>query len=282
MLPPPGPVALALASMPGGTLVGTVVHEVLRHTAFEAGDLAAEVDRALQQEEKRRNLDLGNRADVIAGLCGAIESPLGPMVGDVRLRDVARADRLDELGFELPLVGGDAADAAIRLDVADVADLLDAHLVPGDPVRAYAERLRAASLRGILRGYLTGSLDLVFRHEERYVLADYKTNKLCGPEETLTSWHYRPEALQAEMCDVHYPLQALLYSVALHRYLRWRMPGRYQPEHHLGGVLYLFLRGMSAVEAVRFDGQPCGVWSWRPPASLVEALSDLFDEGRPS
>src|SRR5262249_5332831 len=162
----------------GGTLVGTVVHEVLQHTAFEADDLAAEVDRALQREEKRRNLNLGDREDVIAGLCRAIESPLGPMVGDVRLRDVARADRLHELGFELPLVGGDTADPAIRLDVADVADLLDAHLEAGDPVRAYAERLRAASLRGVLRGYLTGSLDLVFRHEERFVLADYKTNKL--------------------------------------------------------------------------------------------------------
>jgi exodeoxyribonuclease V beta subunit len=160
-----------------------------------------------------------------------------------------------------------------------VADLLDAHLGPEDPVRRYAERLRDPVLDGTLRGYLTGSLDLVFRHEGRFVLADYKTNKLCGPEETLTSWHYRPEALQAEMLAAHYPLQALLYSVALHRYLRWRMPV-YEPERHLGGVLYLFVRGMSVAEPVTFDGQPCGVWSWQPPCALVEALSNVFDEGR--
>jgi exodeoxyribonuclease V beta subunit len=275
----PPPVALELAAMPGGTLVGTVVHEVLQHTTFEAPDLAAEVDRALEREEKRRNADLGNRADVIAGLRAAIESPLGPMVGDVRLRDIGRSDRLDEMGFEIPLVGGDAPAGAARLDVADVADLLEEHLAPGDPVHAYAHRLRASPLDGVLRGYLTGSLDLVFRHEDRFVLADYKTNRLGGPEEALTSWHYRPEALQAEMLSAHYPLQALLYSVALHRYLRWRLPD-YRPDDHLGGVLYLFLRGMSAVETVRFDGQACGVWSWRSPTSLVEALSDLFDEGR--
>jgi exodeoxyribonuclease V beta subunit len=191
---------------------------------------------------------------------------------------VARADRLDELGFEIPLVGGDAADPSTRLNVVDVADLLHEHLVPGDPVRAYADRLREPSLDGLLRGYLTGSLDLVFRHHDRFVLADYKTNRLRGPEEALMSWHFRPEALAAEMYDAHYPLQALLYSVALHRYLRWRLRG-YEPERHLGGVLYLFLRGMSALETVRFDGQPCGVWSWRPPAPMVEALSDLFDEG---
>jgi exodeoxyribonuclease V beta subunit len=277
----PAPVALGLAGMPGGTLVGTIVHEVLERTAFDAPDLAGEVDRALSRELTRRNADLGNRADVIAGLCTALESPLGPLVGDVRLADLARGDRLDELGFEFPLIGGETADRSLRLDVADVAALLEAHLEPGDPVRPYAARLREPSLDGLLRGYLNGSLDLVFRHDGRYVLADYKTNRLCGPEETLTSWHYRPDALQAEMRVAHYPLQALLYSVALHRYLRWRLPD-YEVDRHFGGVLYLFLRGMSAVEPVRSDGDPCGVWSWRPPSALVEALSDLFDEGRPS
>jgi exodeoxyribonuclease V beta subunit len=261
-------------------LVGTIVHEVLERTAFDAPDLAGEFDRALDRELTRRNADLGNRADVIAGLCTAVESPLGPLVGDARLRDLPGGDRLDELGFEFPLVGGEAADRSHRLDVADVADLLDEHLEPGDLVRDYAARLREPSLDGLLRGYLNGSLDLVFRHDGRYVLADYKTNRLCGPEEMLTSWHYRPDALQAEMRVAHYPLQALLYSVALHRYLRWRLPD-YEVDRHLGGVLYLFLRGMSAVEPVRYDGVPCGVWSWRAPSALIESLSDLFDEGRP-
>ncbi len=82
---------------------------------------------------------------------------------------------------------------------------------------------------------------------DRFVLADYKTNKLSLPGETLTSWHYRPDALQAEMVAAHYPLQALLYAVALHRYLRWRLR-HYDPDVHFGGVLYLFVRGMSAVD----------------------------------
>ena len=80
------------------------------------------------------------------------------------------------------------------------------------------------------------------------------------------------------MAAAHYPLQALLYSVALHRYLRWRQPD-YDPDRHLGGVLYLFVRGMSAVEPTVVGDTPCGVWSWRPPAGLVAALSDLFDHG---
>ena len=60
----------------------------------------------------------------------------------------------------------------------------------------------------------------------------------------LTAWHYRPEALAEAMERSHYMLQALLYTVALHRYLRWRLAG-YDPERHLAGVLYLFVRGMT-------------------------------------
>ena len=76
----------------------------------------------------------------------------------------------------------------------------------------------------------------------------------------------------------HYPLQALLYAVALHRYLRWRVRD-YSAEHHLGGVLYLFVRGMVGADTPVVDGVPCGVFSWQPPAALVEALSDLIDAG---
>ena len=76
----------------------------------------------------------------------------------------------------------------------------------------------------------------------------------------------------------HYGLQALLYTVALHRYLRWRLPG-YDPDRHLGGVRYLFLRGMTGPDTPVVDGTPCGVFDWRPPGALVAALSDVLDRG---
>ena len=78
----------------------------------------------------------------------------------------------------------------------------------------------------------------------RFAVVDYKTNWLGPIDEELTLGHYRPEALAHEMIRAHYALQALLYTVALHRYLRWRLPG-YDPGDHLAGVLYLFLRGMA-------------------------------------
>ena len=78
-----------------------------------------------------------------------------------------------------------------------------------------------------------------------------------------------------------YPLQALLYSVVLHRFLRWRLPD-YAPEQHLGGVAYLFVRGMCGPATPMVDGHPCGVFSWQPPVELVSGLSDLLDRGRES
>jgi exodeoxyribonuclease V beta subunit len=80
------------------------------------------------------------------------------------------------------------------------------------------------------------------------------------------------------MQRAHYPLQALLYLVALHRYLRWRLPS-YDPDTNLAGVLYLFVRGMVGPDTPLVDGTPCGVFTWRTPPALVTGLSDLLDRG---
>lgn len=171
--------------------------------------------------------------------------------------------------------------------------MLRAHLPPGDPLSGYAERLADPALRHSVRGYLAGVIDLVIRMPgapgagassagggPRFAIVDYKTNWLAGPGEELTAWHHRPAALASEMRRAHYGLQALLYTVALHRYLRWRVPG-YDPERNLAGVLYLFLRGMTGAQTPLVGGAPCGVFAWRPSGALVQALSDVLDGGAP-
>jgi exodeoxyribonuclease V beta subunit len=218
---------------------------------------------------------------VVAGLRAAIETPLGPLVADTRLRDLSRADRLEELEFELPLVGGDRPTGLLRL--APIGDLLREHLPAGDPLAGYAARLDDPLLRQEVRGYLTGSIDLVLRLRGAngvpwFAIVDYKTNWLGPPGEELASGHYRPAALAAEMLHSHYGLQALLYTVALHRYLRWRLPG-YDAGQNLAGVLYLFLRGMTGPDTPVADGMRHGVFAWRPPKLLVQRLSDLVDDG---
>jgi exodeoxyribonuclease V beta subunit len=166
--------------------------------------------------------------------------------------------------------------------VSRVVDLLREHLPADDVLAGYPDALEASGIGARLRGYLAGSIDLVVRVEDgpgtRFLVADHKTNRLGTPGQPLTTADYRPAALTDAMVRGHYPLQALLYQVALHRFLRWRLPG-YDPEIALGGALYLFLRGMAGPSTPVVDGQPCGVFAWRPPASLVVAVSDLFDGG---
>ncbi len=272
-----------LGGMPVGVTFGTLVHRVFEATDFAADDLDGALSEQVELSASRRRLDIGSVTDAVAGLRAAIETPLGPLVDGLRLRDLHAVDRLDELGFELPLVGGD--DPSGRLTLEAIAAVLREHLPPGDPLAAYAARLEDPALRSSVRGFLTGSIDLVARVSgppaPRYVLADYKTNRLAAPDEELTLGHYTPAALASEMSRAHYGLQALFYTVALHRYLRWRQPG-YDPDEHLAGVLYLFLRGMAGAETPVLDGTPCGVFAWRPPAALVRALSDVLDEGGPS
>lgn len=197
--------------------------------------------------------------------------------------DVPMTDRLRELDFELPLCGGDDASYdAGEVRLGDLAPLLRRHLDEDDPLRAYADALDAdAALAGQpLRGYLTGSIDVVVRvrgdEGDRFVTIDYKTNWLGDLDGPLSARDYRPEVLADAMGHSDYPLQALLYTVVLHRYLRWRLPG-YDPSTHLGGVLYLYLRGMCGPDTPVVGEEPCGVFSWRPPVALVEELSALLD-----
>jgi exodeoxyribonuclease V beta subunit len=272
-----------LAAMPVGVRVGTLIHRVMQECDFAADDLDAELDDGLAAARAWRAVEIGDPAVVRAGLRATIETPLGPILGGLRLRDVGVADRLDELEFELPLAGGDAPTGSLAL--ALIAQVLRDHLPADDPFAAYAARLDDPALRHTVRGYLTGSLDLVVRiagpHGPRFAVLDYKTNWLAGPDEELTVWHHRRSALTAQMLRHHYALQALLYAVALHRYLRWRL-AEYDPDRHLAGVLYLFVRGMIGPDTPVVAGTPCGVFGWRPSRAVIEALSDALDHGAPA
>jgi len=269
---------LPLGAVPGGTEFGTLVHEVLERVDFAAEDLDAELCVVVEERLSRSSWPV-DRDELVRGLRAAIETPLGALLGGRRLRDFARADRLDELSFEMHLGG-----AGHHPSERDVGALALHHLERTDPLRGWAERLAAGPFSVELAGHLTGSIDAVFRlggsggdaSAARYVLADYKTNTL-GPRTRLPrSADYTPAGLVAAMDEHHYPLQALLYAVALHRYLRWRVR-RYDPATHLAGAAYLFVRGMSGASTPATDGVARGVLVWAIPPRLVSDLSDLFD-----
>ena len=121
-----------------------------------------------------------------------------------------------------------------------------------------------------LRGFLKGFIDLVFEHQGRYFILDWKSNHLGNAPED-----YAQEPMARAMADQGYHLQYLLYSVALDRHLRSRLAG-YDPEQHFGGVLYLFVRGVRPLWKTA-EGAPTGVFFHRPAPALIAQLSALFD-----
>ncbi|WP_372477406.1 UvrD-helicase domain-containing protein [Nocardia australiensis] len=252
--------------LPYGAEFGTLVHGVLELIDTDATDPITEVHARCREATD----DLMAEADpeiLATALLAVLRTPLGFGC----LADISSRDKLNELEFELPLAGGDTPGAHTAT-LRQIAGLLRNHLPSDDDFVCYADQLDA--LDDIpLRGYLTGSIDAVLRVTEdtgaRFVIVDYKTNRLGTGD--LTVDHYTHDRMAAEMLRSHYPVQALLYSAALHRYLRWRLPD-YDPARHLGGARYLFVRGMVGPETPT----GCGVFDWNPPAELIIALSDLL------
>jgi exodeoxyribonuclease V beta subunit len=144
--------------------------------------------------------------------------------------------------------------AAHRVDTQAIDRLVSDHTLGGAP--------RPALATNLLNGMLKGFMDLVFEHRGRYYVADYKSNWL-GPDAAA----YSPEAMGAEILHARYELQYVLYLLALHRLLQARLPD-YDYDRHVGGAVYLFLRGLAAPSQ--------GLHCERPPRRLIEDLDRLF------
>ena len=269
-----------MADFRGGAAFGSLVHAVLEKADPDSPDLRADLVRHIEEERRWWAFD-GASEDLAEAMLPMQHTPMGPLVDGLSLAEIPMRDRLCELDFEFPMAGGDSGTDDAGLPLQTMAAALTRHLAADDPVHAYAEKLLNPGLGGqVLRGYLSGSIDVVLRvgdgEQQRFVVVDYKTNTLGAPGVELTTADYTPQRVADAMVHSHYPLQALLYSVVLHRYLRWRLPD-YDPARHLGGVLYLYVRGMAGPETPVIDGIPCGVFSWQPPVALIEELSAILD-----
>ncbi|MBM1206843.1 exodeoxyribonuclease V subunit beta [Pseudomonas fragi] len=148
--------------------------------------------------------------------------------------------------------------ASHKVDVVQMDQLVRQHTHGGAP--------RAGAEPSLLNGMFKGFIDLTFEHQGRYYVADYKSNWLGADDSA-----YTEQAMTASILDNRYDLQYVLYLLALHRQLKARLSG-YDYDQHMGGALYLFLRG------TRSQGQ--GVFFTRPPRLLIESL-DLMFQGKP-
>jgi exodeoxyribonuclease V beta subunit len=284
--PAPVPVGRGgpLSSLRAGTEFGTFVHAVLEKVDFAAADLDSAVADAVRAELASSGTDPTVLAPegvdgvelLAAGLRATIETPLGPLFDSTRLADLDRKDRLDELSFDLRI-----GEAGRHPSVREIGALVADALPSGHPLAPWAATVAGGAIDVRLAGYLTGSIDLVARlttdgGPPRFVVADYKTNRLTPWGDEPSPRHYDVGHMAAAMAEHHYPLQALLYAVALQRYLRSRTrPGG--PTPLVTGAAYLFVRGMTGADVARDGVHPDGVFTWELDPALVGSVSDLLD-----
>ncbi len=236
----------------GGVRFGTMVHSVLEQVDFTSAHLTADLHALLG--DAMAHWRTASLAPVVAsGLASALHAPLGgPLrAPDPRLVALPADQRLNELQFDLALG---------RTTVGDIAGVLAGDPAVTAPFGQWLDRLGGGPE---VEGMLTGSIDLVGSFDgEQFWVADHKTNLVAGG--------YGPAPLADAMVRHDYPLQATLYLVALHRFLAQRLAG-YDPDRHLAGAAYLFVRGMAA------DGS--GVYWFTPAAATIVAVSELLAEG---
>ncbi len=238
----PAAVAVEAAVVPGdihafraGKTAGVCLHAI-----FETLDFTRPQDVPRLVEEKLGAFGFAAsewREPVAECVRRVLEVELAP---GLQLARVPPTARLNELEFHFPVA---------RLDAAALARVLT------------GERFVFDSRRGLLRGFI----DLVFEHAGRFYIVDWKSNRLGA-----NTAAYHQEALHEAMTQHHYGLQYHLYTLALHRYLAWRLGAEYDYERHFGGVFYIFLRG---VDPARPE---LGVFRDRPSAARLAALDALF------
>ena len=243
----------------------------------------------------------GYAAEVCDDLYRVLQTRLTPMTatgaldserGVPRLCDLSMSDRMDELEFFLRAGSGMESDSESGEEGSsgwvgtDWLSVLAERATPDVRMsEAYRSKLRNAVTDRAFRGFLNGKIDLVFRWQRRWYIADYKSNFIAASaEESQVSAPpsgYSCSAICAEMEHHHYYLQYHLYVLALHRFLERRLPD-YDYERDMGGVYYLFVRGMTddryAVTPVAGEGPALeyGVFYDRPSLSVVEGLDTAF------
>jgi exodeoxyribonuclease V beta subunit len=245
-------------AFPAGSRYGTLLHDLLEWQAQHGwpaattgassseSPYAAEWTALLARQSVRLNL-LPEQAAMLDEWVTVILTTNMPLAlknkaqEAITLGALESCDMWPEMGFSLPVQ---------RLGSQQLDAFITGYIWP--------TQARVALEPRQLEGMLTGFMDLVLRHAGRYYVLDYKSNRLPG---------YAPEQLQQAMLAHRYDVQAVLYLLALHRLLKSRLAD-YDFDQHIGGVLYLFLRGV--------DQPGSGLLHLSPSRALIESLDAAF------
>jgi len=227
------------SELPRGAHTGNVIHDLLENIPFnilsEDNDISQQRDKACQ----RYGLKTEQPEQIDLLLKNTVNAQLTKDDKHFSLKNLQVNQCLKEMPFYLSMK---------TIDVSQIN-----HILKDDP--GYQTLSKKT-----LRGYLTGFIDLICEYNGQYFVMDYKSNALEN---------YKQQNLVDAMREHNYGLQYWIYTVVLHQYLKNRLPD-YSYEEHIGGIKYLFVRGMDESQSTG------GVYEIKPEFSKVEQLAKLF------
>ncbi|MBV7300032.1 exodeoxyribonuclease V subunit beta [Enterovibrio paralichthyis] len=238
---------LSIFRFPKGARPGTFLHTLFENVEFDQSMFSEEVAAMIRHQLLLENYDEAWVPVLQTLLSDVVSQPLNDE--GMMLAHIDAAARLTEMEFVMPVS---------RLNATRVNSLIREH----DALSAKAGELNFETASGMLKGFL----DLVFCWQGKYYVLDWKSNYLGDSPSD-----YTEAALAEAMVDHRYDFQYQIYSLALHRFLKQRLPD-YDPERHFGGVYYLFVRGIEA-------GTRHGIFYTRPSIELLDGLDAMFTDG---
>ncbi|MBW8191576.1 exodeoxyribonuclease V subunit beta [Neiella marina] len=229
----PAPVTELRYTLKKGAAAGNLLHDICEHIDFADPQWDSALEAPVQRFGYLEEQDV---CELKTWLSEVFAAPMPNMFDSDQpfcMADLSRAQTLRESEFYFPI-------AALKR--TQLAACLQQHRGDGQPVSLPGEH----QLNGMMHGFI----DLIFEHQGRYYVADYKSTHLgTQPDD------YQYKQLKANNQTHHYDLQYLIYCLALHRYLAVRIPD-YDPASHFGGAYYLYLRGMhqQSIEGTDYPG----------------------------
>jgi exodeoxyribonuclease V beta subunit len=245
-------VGLSIFHFPKGAKAGTCLHEIFEQLQYP--QLTGDAVSAIACSSLAGN---GFHDQWLPAVCRMVEDVTSARIipdhPDFTLTHLKKGDWQAEMEFYLPL--GQLAPDILRrlfegiLDEERFADFFQ-----------LLNRLSFRQSRGMLQGFI----DLVFTHNGRFYILDWKSNHLG-----MKISDYSQDTMHESMCRSAYILQYHLYTLALDRLLKVRLPG-YSYDNHFGGAIYLYLRGVTAGSAMS------GIYCGRPQPDFIRRAGEIM------
>ncbi len=273
-----------IGDFPRGPIAGTCLHKILERMDFNDIENQLKISSIIEEELNLVNISSSFIEPINILIKRIANIPLGGPLGKFKLKNLNLKNSIKELKFDIPICH----------NINPINTLELSSIFKEDSDKKYGSDYvsKLINLNIYSSGFLTGSIDLVFadnpNHENaKWWVLDWKSNWIgslpsrkdgffCGPS------NYSMYRMDEEMYHHHYPLQAHIYLLALHRFLNWRLPN-YSAQKHLGGYIYVFLRGLPDEKDLEKNNYPQsipGLIVEPAPLERIKKLDLLIKENR--